>query len=175
MSKLPTYPVNKVPFDGPTTFKGITEQIAQDAKEKGMDITPKNIAFVIQFVFSKRGALNSIPHFVYASVRGFGKWLPDPEGMKLRIAYYAERVAYMRKFRSMSNLNKSMVKRAKRRYQEYLETNTAEIKLGYAAWKRATGYKHKLDVKYRRLNRLKHNYVKREKEVYGYVLTRKKK
>ena len=175
MSKLSTHPVNKVPFNGPVSFKSITEQIARDAKKEGIDIDSENIAFVIQFLFSKRGALGGIPHFVYASITGFGKWLPDKKGVKLRKRYYKERKEYLAKFYRRSKLNKAMVKKTKELYFRYLETSTAEIKMGFHAWKKATGRKKKLDAKYRELNKLKRDYIKREEKIYGYVLTRKRK
>lgn len=168
MSKLPTFPVNKVPYDGPKSFKSITERIAQDAKETGLNISPKNIAFVIQHTFSVRGALNSIPHFVFCSIKRFGRWVPDPKGVKLRKRYYIERARYRQAFSRQLRRNRKYLEETKRLYGEYRNSG-AEILLDYETWKKATGRRLKLDQMYRKLNRIRENFMKKEKEKFNYV------
>lgn len=171
MSKLQTYRVNKIPFEGPVTFKAITEQIAQDAKENGIDISAKNIAFVIQHVFSIRGALESIPYFIPAFIKGFGRWIPNKDGVKLRKRYYRARAKYNAEYKLRLRRAKAAIIYSKILYAKYLETSTAEIQLSYYLWKKASGRKKIIDKKYNELNQLRRTFHKREKNTFNYVTT----
>lgn len=168
MLKLPTFPVNKVPYNGPKSFNSIMERIAQDAKENGFDISPKNTAFVIQHTFSVRGALNSIPHFVTCSIINFGRWVPDPKGIKLRKRYYVERARYRKAFSKQLKKNRAYLQKTKQLYGEYVNSG-AEILLDYETWKKATGRRRELDKMYRKLNKIREKFMKKEREKFHYV------
>ena len=175
MSKLPTYPVNKIPYDGPKTLKSISERIAQDAKERGLDISPKNIAFVIQHTFSVGGALNSIPHFITASAKSFGRWVPDRKGIVLRKRYYVERAIYRRQFSVQLRKCRAYLRKTNELYDDYKENSGAEVIYSYPIWKMATGRKAELDRMYRKLNKIRSNFMKKEREKFNYVTIPEKK
>jgi len=110
-------PVNKVPYNGPTTYPQIIELISQEAQEKGWDfIKPNIVDSVIHRVFSEGGALLGLPHFVINSIKGFGRWIPDKDGIRKRERYYRERKKYKEKHMRRLNANRRMIYRAKKAY-----------------------------------------------------------
>jgi len=152
------------------------DRIADDAKAEGMDfIQPKIINTVIQHVFSKRGALMGIPYFVMCYVKGFGRWIPDQKGVKLRQQYYVERKVYKKAFSKRLRLNRAILKRTKAMYWKYWHTTTSERKMGFKLWKIASGRKALLDQKYRELNKIRTDFMKKEKNKFNYITIRKVK
>jgi len=169
-------PVNKVPYPGPTSYKRITELIAIDAKERGMDfITPSIVRSVIHHLFAKRGALQGIPYFVRASIKGFGKWEPDKDNEKLRERYYVERKRYREAFRKQLRNCRQIIRYSKKKYKEYREESTAANPLPYKYWKIASGRKKVIDGAYRKLNKIRSNWMKKEKNKFNYITIREQK
>lgn len=169
-------PVNKVPYNGPQTYTQIIELIAKDAQEKGWDfIKPNIVNSVIQRVFSVNGGLSGVPHFVLNSIKRFGKWLPNPEQVRKRERYYVDRKIYKQKFSYQLHLNRAMLKRAKAAYKKYYFQELPEIKMGYRLWMRATGRTRKLDRAYAKLNKIRKDWMKKEKEVYQYITIKERK
>lgn len=168
MLKLQTYHVNKVPFEGPKTFKAISEQIAEDAKKEGLDISANDISSVIRFMFSLRGALNSVPYFIEARLSGFGRWIPDQKGVRLRKRYYKAKNKFNDQFRAQLKRCRESLKYSKRMYNKYLANSTAEIKLSYPMWRIASGRQEVIDQRYKELNQLRRAFYKREKNVFHY-------
>jgi len=168
------FPVNKVPYDGPNSYPKLLDRITEDAKKEGIDfITPKIVNSVIQHIFSVRGALGGIPHFVLNSIVGFGRWIPNQSLVKLRKQYYIDRIKHKRAFSKQLELNRRMVKRCKAAYSKYFHSSTAEITMTYLVWKKATGRKRKLDTAYRKLNKLRTDFMKLEREKYNYITIKK--
>lgn len=163
-------PVNKVPSEGiPTTYPQIIELISKEAQEKGWDfIKPNIVNSVIQRVFSEGGALLGIPHFVPNSIKGFGRWIPDKDGIRKRERYYRERKKYKAKHLRRLRANQKMIYRAKAEYKKYIAESTAEITMSYYIWKRATGKKQKIDRGYAKLNKMRKAWMKRE-QTFGYI------
>lgn len=168
------FPVNKVPYDGPSSYKKLLDCITEDAKKEGIDfMTPKIVNSVIQYTFSVRGALGGVPHFVLNSIVGFGRWIPNKKLVKLRKQYYIARAKHKKKFTYQLSLSKQMLKRCKAAYSKYYHSSTAEITMTYLVWKKAVGYKQRLDASYRKLNKIRRDFMKLEREKFNYITIRK--
>jgi len=168
------YPLNKVKYDGPTSYSKLVDRIAEDAREEGIDfITPEIVNSVIQYIFSVRGALGGIPHFVLNSIVGFGRWIPNKSLVRLRKQYYIDRAKYKKAFKYQAQNCKGRLNRGKAAFTKYYKNSTAEIKMSYKIWHKATGRKAKLDSEYRKLNKLRRDFMKLEREKYDYITIRK--
>lgn len=166
-------PVNKVPYNGPTTYNKIIELISQEAQEKGWSfIKPNIVSSVIHRVFSEGGALLGLPYFVTNSIISFGRWIPDKDGIRNRENYYRARERYQIKHMKRLRANRMMIYRAKKAYLEYYNNSTAEIKPSYYIWKEATGRKQKINRGYSKLNKMRKDWKRRELEIYGHVVKR---
>ena len=168
-------PVNRIPFDGPTSFKAVCEQIALDAQKAGMDrINTKKVQTVILYVFSVRCALMGMPHFVLATIGGFGYWIPNAQSVRLRIQYYEERKKYRKAFSNRLKGNHAILKYSVAMYKKYREQADPVYYMKYSVWKKATGRQKIHDRKYRELNKIREKFAEKEKKKYDYITIKKR-
>jgi hypothetical protein len=157
-------PVNKVPYDGPRSFRSIRKAIVEEAIEKGWDfITPAVVTSVIRYMFSKGGALKSIPFFLTTHMPLFGRWIPSEEGKKIRRRFIKAR----KKHRWEIHIRAKKIKRYRatfdKYYDQYLENSMAEVPMNKEAWLIATKRTAKLKKMNREIYTLRRRWQKKLK------------
>jgi len=176
MLKQPIYHVNKVKYKGPKTFTAIVRQIAQNAEAEGRGHLDEGvISRVLKFVFSKRGALSSIPYYAPASVFHFGTWQPDPQEKKLRQQYYIERNRHHSEFQVKRNALVKFQREIEAEYQQYLKDCKAEIPLSFLAWKINKKYENRIREMNYEMWLIKKRFVIREQGKYKYLFFKLRK